>query len=108
MIVQGTKGTLKYYEKRKLVKDFIAIFRDGKLQKIKKFEPLDEVQQGYILPRRFTELEDAGIEQCSDCNDYFPDGLDECEHCSDKFCCECADQHREAISEEYSTGGCRY
>jgi len=109
-IVQGAVGNIKYYEKRKVVKDFVAIYRDGKLEKIKTF-PSESTEKGYgvyILPRKIVNLEDIEFDQCSSCEAYFPDGLDECEHCNEKFCCDCADEHRDEIADDFSTGGCRF
>ena len=100
-----TVGTLKRYEGRKRVMDFIAIFRNGKLQQIKKF-PDDNTRNysAYILPRKIELLEDEGIDKCSQCDYLFPDGLNECEHCDEKFCCDCSFEH----SSEIMTGGCNY
>lgn len=108
----NTKGDIKVYDGRKRVKDFIAIYRDGKLQRVKNMN--DETfgdegnLSGYILPRSFDRLEDVHIDQCSRCDQYFPDGLNECEHCGDQLCCDCADEHRDEITDEIDTGGCRY
>ena len=99
---------IKWYEGRKRVKDFIVIVRDGKIQRFKKFPKENGELSGYILPRRITDIEDAGIDQCSDCSDHFPDGLNPCEHCDELFCCDCSDSHREQIADEFSTGGCNY
>jgi len=100
---------VKWYEGRKRVKDFIVVVRGGKIVRVKKFpkeEP--EPMSGYILPRKIDELDKVRIDQCSDCDCYFPDGLNSCDHCGDDFCCDCADQHRDEIADEFSTGGCNY
>jgi len=100
---------VRIYEGRKRIKDFIAIVRDGKLQRWKKFNDTVDNESGYILPRQIDEndLEDY-FGQCSECRAYFPDLLNNCEHCDEPFCCDCADQHRDDISDEISTGGCNY
>ena len=104
-----TVGTLKRYEGRKRVMDFIAIFRNGKLQRIKKF-PDDKTKDysAYILPRKIDDLAEEGIDKCSSCDSLFPDGLNFCDHCDELFCCDCSDEHRYEISDELSTGGCNY
>ncbi len=96
------------YEGKKRVKDFIAIVNSGMIVRIKKFEDKGN-ESGYILPRQIDEnnLEDY-FGQCSNCQAYFPDMLNNCDHCDEPFCCECADQHRDEIAEEYSTGGCNF
>ncbi len=99
----------KWYEGRKRVKDLIVVIRDGKIERVKKINTIDqEPVSGYILHRKIESLEDEGIEQCSSCSHYFPDGLNPCEHCDELFCCDCADEHRWEISDEISTGGCNF
>jgi len=100
-----TVGTLKRYEGRSRIMNFIAIFRDGKVQQFKKFpqdSPIDF--SAYILPRKIDDLQEVGIDRCSSCDSLFPDGLNECEHCDELFCCDCANEH----GSEISTGGCNF
>jgi hypothetical protein len=98
-----TKGYLKLFDGRKRVHNFIAIYKNDQLQGTKIIsDPINE--NGYVLPRNITDLDDIGFDECSSCNSYFPDGLNECEHCEEKFCCDCAEDHKDEIE----TGGCNF
>jgi len=97
------------YEGRKRIKDFIAIVRDGKIIQFKKFTDVNRAENGYILPRAIDEnnLEDY-FDKCSSCGAFFPDRLNPCEECDEFFCCDCAEEHRQELMDNMSTGGCNY
>lgn len=96
---------IKWYLNGKKIDTFMVKIVNGKVQSRQKFDYLE--QSCYILPRNLGIEDDfykIGIDKCSNCESYFPDGLNECEHCDEMFCCDCADEH----SSEISTGGCNF